>query len=244
MCRTAGLLLGLLAALPSAVQAGSFGVSPIRIDLGPAARTGAITVTNDNEEELRVQIRLAEWTQDAAGKDVYRDSEDLVFFPRLMTIGRGEQKLVRVGLRQAAGPQEKAYRLFVEELPPPPQPGAADRARVAIAVRFGVPIFVLPPKEEARGSIERLELADGKLRVGVRNTGNVHFTIRSIAASGAGGFSKEMAGWYLLPGAAREHELHIPSKDCAALKQLLVAAQTDRIELKDSLAVDPSRCGD
>lgn len=237
--RLGGILLVL--AVMSPVGAGQFGVSPIRIDLDRGARSGAITVTNDEQADpLRVQLRLFEWTQGAGGKDEYREAEDLVYFPRLMVLEKGEQKLVRVGLRTPSLEREKTYRLFIEELPAPPSPGGA---RVAIAVRFGVPIFLKPPKEEINGEIEKLDLAKGILRVGVRNSGNVHFTIKSITAASGEAFSKEASGWYLLAGAAREHAIELPASDCTKLKQINVTVKTDKLELKGMLDVNASMCG-
>lgn len=237
--RLGGFLLA-LAFLPPA-GAGQFGVSPIRIELDRGARSGAITVANDEQaDSLRVQLRLFEWTQDATGKDDYREAEDLIYFPRLMTLEKGEQKLVRVGLRTPTLEREKTYRLFIEELPAPPTPGGA---RVAIAVRFGVPIFVKPPKEEIRGEIEKLDMAKGVLRVGVRNSGNVHFTIKSITAASGEAFSKETPGWYLLAGAAREYAIELPASACTKLKQIDVTMKADQLELKGTLDVNASMCG-
>lgn len=228
-------------AMLASAGAGQFGVSPIRIDLDRGAKSGAITVSNDEQaESLRVQLRLFEWTQSANGQDDYQLNEDLLYFPRLMTLEKSEQKLVRVGLRTPALEREKAYRLFIEELPAPPAPGGA---RVAIAVRFGVPIFVKPAKEDIRGEIEKISLDKGVLHVGVRNTGNVHFTIQSIKAASGEAFAKEMSGWYLLAGAARDHALELPAQDCAKLKQLDVSVKTDPpLELKGTLGVNASLC--
>ena len=222
--------------------AGQFGVSPIRIDMDRGARSGAITITNDEQAEpLRAQLRLFEWTQDANGKDDYQVNEDLLYFPSLMTLEKGEQKLVRVGLKTPAFEREKAYRLFIEELPAPPAAGAA---RVAIAVRFGVPIFVKPAQEDVRGNIDKLSMEKGILRVGVRNTGNVHFTIKSITAISSDALSQEVAGWYLLAGAAREHSIEIPAQVCAKLKQVEVTIKADPpLELKGTLSVNGSMCG-
>jgi fimbrial chaperone protein len=222
-------------------EAGQFGVSPIRIDLDRSARSGAITVSNDEQADpLRVQLRLFEWTQDAEGKDNYRENEDLLYFPRLMTLDKGEQKLVRVGLRTPSPEREKSYRLFIEELPDPPTPGGS---RVAIAVRFGVPIFLKPVQEEVRGEIEKLAMEKGVLRVGVRNSGNVHFTIKSITATSGEAFSKEMPGWYLLAGAAREHTVEVPAQDCAKLRQMEVIVKAEQLELKGTLDVNAAMCG-
>jgi fimbrial chaperone protein len=236
-----GIFLLALSALTPA-GAGQFGVSPIRIDLDRGSRSGAITVSNDEEAEpLRVQLRLFEWTQDAAGKDNYQLNEDLLYFPRLMNLEKGEQKLVRVGLRTPALEREKAYRLFIEELPAPPTPGGA---QVAISVRFGVPIFVKPAQAEVRGDIDKLALEKGVLRVGVRNNGSTHFTIKSITATSGEAFSKELPGWYLLAGAVREHSVELPAQVCAKLKQIEVTVKAEpALELKGTLSVNASMCG-
>ncbi|MDP1610660.1 MAG: fimbria/pilus periplasmic chaperone [Sulfuritalea sp.] len=243
LLRRVGANLVLLLAFQLQAVAGSFGVSPIRIDLDRSARNGAIAVTNDEDgAPLRTQLRLYEWTQDASGKDEYRESEDLLYFPRLMALEKGEQKLVRVGLRVPATTQEKTYRLFIEELPSPPPPGAAPGARVAIAVRFGVPVFVKPMNEDIRGVIEKLELTKGSLRVVVRNAGNVHFTINAIAIASGDAHVKEVSGWYLLAGAMREHAIELPAETCGGLKRLDVTVKTDKSEFKDALDVNASMC--
>jgi fimbrial chaperone protein len=160
-----------------------------------------------------------------------------------MTLDKGEQKMVRVGLRVPATAQEKTYRLFIEQLPAPPPPGGTPGARIAIAVRFGVPIFVKPAKEEVRGEIEKMELMKGVLRVGVRNSGNVHFQIKSITVSSGEALTKEISGWYLLAGAGREHTIELPAEACARQKRLDVVVKTDRqMELKGTVDVSASMC--
>jgi fimbrial chaperone protein len=114
---------------------------------------------------------------------------------------------------------------------------------VAIAVRFGVPIFLKPAKEEVSGEIEKLDMAKGVLRVGVRNSGNVHFTIKSITAASGEAFSKEVPGWYLLAGAAREHAIELPAQACARLKRIDVTVKADKLELKGTLDVNALMCG-
>lgn len=234
---------GIMALLALPALAGNFGVSPIGLDLDRNAKSGAITVSNDDTEPLRVQIRLFEWTQDASGKDEYRESEDLIYYPKLMVLEKNQQKLVRVGLRSAAGAQEKTYRLFVEELPGPLAPGAPPGARVAMKVRFGVPIFLKPAAPEARGEIQAIDMAKGTLRVSVRNTGNVHFVISAIAISDGGAYAKEVAGWYLLPGTLRDYVIPVSPEACRKLGRIDVTARTEHFELKAALDVTASMCG-
>src|SRR5512145_3038365 len=126
-------------ALPTAARAGVWRVSPIRLDLGREAKTGVITVINGAEEKLQFQMTAHEWVQDDEGKDVYAESADLVYYPKIMVIEPKEERILRAGIRVPAAAREKAYRLFIEEIPEPRKsPGTS----VAIAVRFGVPIFV------------------------------------------------------------------------------------------------------
>lgn len=238
----ARLLCGGLAMFTLPVLAGNFGVSPISLDLDRNARSGAITVSNDDADPLRLQIRLFEWTQNAAGKDEYRESEDLVYFPKLMALDKGQQKLVRVGLRLPPGAQEKTYRLFVEELPGPPVPGAPPGARVVMKVRFGVPVFLKPATPEVRGEIEKIDVTKGMLRVTVRNTGNVHFVVGAVAVTGGGAYAKEVPGWYVLAGTAHEYAIPVAPEVCKKLGRIDVTAKTEQFELKGALDVAASMC--
>lgn len=231
-----------LALLALPVAAGNFGVSPISLDLDRNAKSGAISVSNDDADPLRVQIRLFEWTQDAVGKDEYRESEDLIYFPKLMVLDKEQQKLVRVGLRTPAGAQEKTYRLFVEELPGPPLPGAPPGARVVMKVRFGVPVFVKPAMPEVHGEIEKIEMTKGMLRVVVRNTGNVHFVVSALAVTGGGAWSKEVPGWYLLAGRSHEYAIPVAPEMCKKLARIDVTAKTEQFELKGALDIAASMC--
>jgi fimbrial chaperone protein len=166
-------LLCIAVLLSPPVFAGNFAVSPIRLDFDHHNKSGAITIRNQAKNDLKVQIDLYEWTQGEDGKDNYRKSDDLLYFPRLAKIGAGESRVVRVGLRRPTGmKQEKQYRLFVEELPgQAPRQGMA----LAVAVRFGVPLFVKPAAVEAAGAIEEIGMRKGRLRIRIKNSGNVHF---------------------------------------------------------------------
>lgn len=222
--------------------AGQFGVSPIRLDLDRGARTGAVTISNDDTDKpLQVQMKLFAWTQDAKGDDQYEESGDLTFFPRIMTLPPQEQRLLRAGIHLPPGPAERPYRLFIEEIPGPAK-DTAKGAQVSVAIRFGVPIFVAPLKVEAQGVIDKAEVAKGTLQVLVRNTGNVHFVIQTLTARSGDAFNNEVSGWYLLPGAARTYSIKIPPDICTKLSKLDVTVKTDKLELTRSVDIDKSMC--
>jgi len=235
------LFLALILALaPLAAAAAEFGVSPIRLDFERGARSAAITVSNDDARPLRMQLRLMQWTQDAGGADVYLESDELVYFPRMMTVPPGEKRLVRVGLKTLAGDQERSYRLYLDELPDNARPGVSG---VNFTIRFALPIF-LPAAVERKpsGVIESLTLSDGKLRVTVRNDGNRHFRISSVAARSAAGFAAESPGWYLLPGARRVHTIEIPAEACRGLRRIDVSVKAEPLSLEGGLDVEPGMC--
>jgi len=238
MLRTLALLAAWLASV--AAGAAEFSVTPIRVDMARGARSAAVTVTNDDARPLRMQLRLVEWTQDADGKDVYQDSDELVYFPRLMSVQAGEKRLVRVGLKTPMGATERTYRLLLDELPDPAASAAA--SGLSFTIRFALPIFLPAAEPVSRGVIEAVALRDGKLSITVRNTGNQHFRIASITARSGEAFAAEAGGWYLLPGVARVHTLEVPVEACRGLRRLDIAVKTDKLSLEGGLDVEPWMC--
>jgi fimbrial chaperone protein len=244
--RSLSFLLLFLPLLSLTARAGEWRVSPIRLDLGREAKSGVITVFNESDDRLQVQMVAREWTQDAVGKDQYAESGDILFFPRLMIFDKKEERILRAGIRVPAAAKEKAYRLFIEEIPGPrkQQEGTA----VAIAIRFGVPIFVHPLKEESRGEVGPLMMSEGTLSVPVKNSGNIHFVIQSVLVKGKNGkgeeiLSKELSGWYLLAGASRVYTTEIPPEACGNLAGLEIEVKTDKIPLHGQMVADRSMCG-
>jgi fimbrial chaperone protein len=231
--------------LPVAARAGDWRVSPIRLDLGRDAKSGAITIANNSDDRLQVQMKAVEWTQDAEGKDRYEETGEILFFPRLMILEGKEEKILRAGIRVPAVAKEKTYRLFIEEIPGPRK---AEGVNVAVAIRFGVPIFVKPLKEEARGEIAAMTMSAGALLVPVNNTGNVHFVVQSVLVRGRNGageeiFSRELSGWYLLAGVSRVYTTTVPAETCGGMAVLEAEVKSDKLPLRGSIAVDRSMCG-
>lgn len=233
------IIISLLMLLVSTAQAGNFAVSPIRLDYDSANRNGAITITNAAETELKVQISLYEWRQDEHGKDLYIPSNDLLYFPHLATIPSAKRQLVRAGLRKPANDvEEKSYRLFVEELP---DNKANTGTRLAVAVRFGIPIFVKPQNEIVRGEITSISMEKSVVRIVVHNSGNTHFKIASITAT-ADGFSQQIDGWYLLAGTSREYQINMPADTCRKYDHLDIVVKTERSQFEKALKIVPPMC--
>ena len=230
--------------IPCLAFSGEFRVTPIRLDFDRGTKSGVVTIVNEGGDKLNVQMKAFEWTQNADGKDQYTETNDIIFFPRIMALEKNEEKILRAGIKIPATTREKTYRLFIEEIP---EPKKGEGVNVSIAIRFGVPIFVKPLKEEVKGEIEKVELSKGVLNVLIKNRGNTHFIIQSIDvkgknAKGEGIFSKELSGWYLLSGVSRLYTTPIPQEVCKDLSKLDIEVKTDRFNLNGKLDVDQTMC--
>ena len=210
-------------------MAGNFAVSPIRLDFDRATKTGVIAVTNDDDDKLQLQMKAFEWTQDADGKDKYEETDDLIFFPKIATVEKGEQRLLRTSYKIPATDKQKTYRLFIEEIPGP-QKTPVQGAQIAVAVRFGVPIFLKPLKEEVKGEVESVKYADGKLNVKIKNAGNTHFFINNIQLKSGEKIAEDIKGWYLLNNAARTYSFAMTPQACSAMGKFDIVVKTDIVE--------------
>ncbi len=229
-----------LLAAASPCAAGDFSVTPIRAELKPGALNETITVTNHANARLRVSVKLMEWTQDEAGNDVYKDSTDLIYFPRQLELEPEGKRLVRIGARTPAGVTERTYRLFIEE---EPDPSTADRgAQVTFLFRFGVPVFLPPANPQAAPDVQAPTLAAGKVLLPVRNPGNQHFRLNKVVVSDGGAFSHELPGWYSLAGTQRTYTAPIPPEVCLKARTFTVLAEGEGIRVERTLNVDPAAC--
>lgn len=231
--------------IASTASAGEWRVTPIRLDFDARTKSAVITVINEGDEKVNFQIRAFEWMQDAEGKDQYQETQEIIFFPRIMALDKKEERVIRAGIRIPATTKEKTYRLFIEEIPAPQK---AEGTMVAINLRFGVPIFVKPLREDPRAVIEKTELSKGGVvNTTLKNTGNVHLVINSIdikgkKATGEEVFSKELAGWYLLSGVTRLYSSSIPEPLCKETSVIEIEAKTNRFKLSGRLDVNQEMC--
>lgn len=239
------LLAGAVLLFSSVAHAGEFRVTPIRVDLtGGGKGSGVINVINEEAEPISFQMQAREWTQDGEGKDIYTETSDLIFFPLLMTAKGGETKVIRVGTKAPAPPQEKSYRLFIEEIP---RRDEAKGAVVRIAVRFGIPIFRLPAVERMEGVLDDAKVEKGILSVRIRNTGTVHLKVDELEAVGknSGGeevFREKPSGWYVLAGSSRVQSMPIPPEACGRLSTLDISARCEEVVLKKEISAGEGWC--
>ena len=168
-----------IATASTASLAGSFDVNPIRVDLTPQSRTGTVTVRNSGSDPVVVQVTVQAWSQNA-GKDVLTDTKEMIVSPPIVTIPAGQEQIIRLGLRRAPDPKrELAYRMFLQEVPPPPRPGFQG---LVVALRIGLPIFVQPRQGQAKGVLLwNLSMpSPDMLKLNADNRGTGHIQISTI----------------------------------------------------------------
>jgi fimbrial chaperone protein len=217
----------------------------VRIFFDSKNRTNILTIKNNAEESVTLQLRAYSWIQTETGENLYSPTKDIIFFPKILTIKKDEKKIVRLGTRVQRGEHEKTYRLYIEEIPPPK---TLDTTAVRIIMKVGVPMFITPFKAKPKGSIKKIELVKGRLSITLKNEGNVHFIIKSLTVKGYNTseeevFKGERGGGYIIREGTKIITFDIPERDCRRLKTLKISVDTDRISMSGNLDVHKKMCG-
>jgi fimbrial chaperone protein len=242
------LLFAAISGLGSSADASSFTVNPITITLSGKDQSALLTLKSQTSEEVRFKILVQAWDQNPKGEMQLKDTKDIVVFPGLLTLAPNEERKLRIGSTVPAGAAERSYRVFVEELPPLRAPQTANKSEVKVLTKMGVPIFVLPAKTTAAGTVEGLGLTKGKLAFTIKNTGNVHFLPQAVRVKAVDGkdatvFEKTVEAWYVLAGGTRVWEVEIPKDACAKAKAVTVAVEATEAKFSGRMDVPAAGCG-
>ena len=234
--------LFLLVAGVSVVSAASIGVSPVRATLSANQKIETITVRNTGTEPMSVQLEVMSWSQQD-GEDVFTATREVLANPPIFTVPPGGSQLVRAGLRRAPDARrELTYRIFLQELPPPPSP---DFNGAKMLMRVSLPVFVLP--EVAAQPALRWQAArtsDGALKISLTNIGNAHVQIANFSLSLPGSaqpWITQQSSTYVLHGQSRDWILPAnaenPSPPPGAILQIF--AQTDAGDMEAEVLITP-----
>ena len=235
-------IAALLAGAPA--WAGSYSVSPTRISLNAKAITDVITITNQGDTPLRIQVTTHHWRQTPERNMVLEDTQDIVIFPTLVEIGPKEARALRVGSAIPFGDTEGTYRIQITELPALKADGSVG---LQMLTRANVPVFLSPAERAPKGAIAAATVVAGQLQVTAANTGNVTVTVQEVSAAGtrADGspFVVKAEGWYVLPDATQVYTLDLPAADCPLLRGLDLRLLTTDGTWSGMASVTPEQCG-
>lgn len=239
------ILLLLITLYPGALcWAGGFQVYPIRVFLNASESSTLMTVRNDGSERLRLQVSVMAWDQNKQGEMILNPTEDIIFYPTLLTINPGDQRNLRVGTHTKEVSKEKSYRIFVEELPPNEK---LQSSGVRFLTKVSIPIFLQPRKVETKGTIDQLTMRKGELSFDIKNDGNVHIQPREIRIKGTspdGGvqLDRKIPGWYVLSGGHREYRIDVQKNECLKIKDLKVEFEVNEKPVNESYSVPADAC--
>jgi len=220
----------------TSVTAASFSVSPVRATLSAAKPTEALAIYNSGSEPAVVQLDVRAWSQDH-GTDVLTSTREILATPPIFTVAPGSKQVVRVGARRSPdSTRELAYRLFLQEVPPPPKPGFQG---LRMALRLSIPVFIVPasavPKLRWRAALE----SRGQLRIAIDNSGDAHVQIAnfSLVQSGRAVLNKYQVAAYVLAQQSRQW-IVVPTGQVTPGSALHVSAETDVGPVEADVAIE------
>jgi len=127
-----------LAASSLTAGAQALSVLPVNVFLSPGQKATSLTLTNQGTTETAIQLRAYAWNQ-KDNDDPLTASDAIVVSPPLVRIAPGTQQVVRLILRETPQGREATYRLLLDQIPPPAEPGV-----VHMVLRLSIPIFAQP----------------------------------------------------------------------------------------------------
>lgn len=216
-------------------------VSPTRMVLDGKNPSAVMTLRNAGQEARVIQAELLRWTQEGA-KDVYTPTRDLLVNPPVFTLPAGRSQLIRVGLNRSPDvDQELAYRLYIQEVPPPRKPGFTG---LQMALRIGVPVFVSPKAPlYPRIRWQATRTPTGMIKLTVTNEGNFHILLTDIRLMEPSNH-RQIIGWYrvhtyMLPG--QTHELALTPEFDWKGDRFNLSTRTDKGVVDTELALEKEK---
>ncbi len=222
------MAVSLLLSGQNLLWAGSFNVSPTRVELSTQQARAALTIQNNGTEAVVIQAQTAAWLQEN-GQDQYLANADLLATPPIFTIEPGDTQIVRIGMRRAiSSDQELSYRLFLQEVSPPPKPGFLG---LQVGLRISIPIFI-EPKVKADPILDWKvqQQADNRIKVSLTNGGNAHIQVIDFSISSSDreqALAVQQVSAYLLPGQSRMWVLPTDSARPFSGDKVRLMANTD-----------------
>ncbi len=197
----------------SAAGAQALGVLPVNVFFSPGQKATSLTVTNKGASETAIQIRAYAWNQ--KGDDDQLTKTDMVLLsPPLARIAPGASQVIRVILRQQPLSREDTYRILIDQIPPPAEPGV-----VHMVLRLSIPIFAVPATRAFPDVQFHLERDAGQIYLVAINPGNLHEVVRDIVLTTSDGHKLKPDSSplpYILSGATRRW--HMVAQDSVPLQ--------------------------
>jgi fimbrial chaperone protein len=220
-------------------EAQALTVLPVTVQMTPGQLAVSLTVINQESSETTVQIRAFSWSQSGADGDEQLTASDAVLAsPPIATIAPATAQVVRLVLRLPPHGMEATYRILLDQIPPPAQPGV-----VQIALRMSIPIFAEPATRAVAHVQYRVERHAGQAYLVAVNDGSSHETLRDITLKTSAGSvvkTEADASPYILAGATRRWRITEQASLPASGGTLRLTAQADAGAVDQQVSVSGS----
>lgn len=225
--------------------ASTFSVSPTRLTLASGVTSAVLTLKNDSTHAIHFELSVFAWDQTDDGRMRLEDTDDVVVYPPLVSLGPGQSRRVRIGTAVPFADVEKTYRVFVEELPDETKPAAAGHVRVR--TRMGIPVFLQGRAATTHVAIGKAAAAEGLLSFELYNNGTKHalaqrIQIRGRSAAGEQVYAQEVDGWYLLARRRQIVSVALPEEDCSRVSRIDIHAAFGHGTVTQHVDVPSSAC--
>ena len=217
----------------SPAAASTLRVSPVGLDLPTGQNTATLSLFNDDATPLNVQVRVFRWRQ-VDGKDVLEPATGVVASPPIAKVAPGAARTIRVVRLESKLPdRQEAYRLIVDELPPPLSEGGR---QVTLLMRHSIPLFFAASADRAKVAWRLSQRPAGPTLTAV-NSGGRHLRVSNLKvldATGAVLVERKGLVGYALPGS----KMTWPTSPFAPGPGLRLVADTDAGPIDAPLAGD------
>jgi fimbrial chaperone protein len=186
-------------AVAHSATAGTFSISPMRIELDRKHSVEVLTIHNDEDAPLLVQAQIVAWTQEN-NEDKTAASKDLLVTPPVFQVPPKSEQIVRVALRHTeVADYELHYRLILSEVPPPKQENFVG---LSVALRMSIPIFIAPEKSISPDLKWMATWQSNDLvQIEAINQGKAHLQVNDFEVQfGDSGSTHANVSRYVLPG--------------------------------------------
>jgi fimbrial chaperone protein len=234
MTKCIGAALFALLAGRAACSAQTLSVMPVNLSFPAGERAGKLLITNKGNRATSMQLRVYRWDQNG-DNDALVPSEEVQVSPPITTIAPAATQLIRIVLRNTPTTRESAYRVVLDEIPPPPSDG-----EIHVVLRISIPLFAQPLSHAQPHLRFHVDHSGDDLLLMVDNDGGAHAKLRDVTLASDGGAQWKLESGllpYVLAGATRTWRMTSAAGVADQTRLVVLRADSDFGPVRQSLQI-------